>query len=240
MKKKIIITAGGTSEPIDSVRSITNQATGRLGALIAKEASQYFDVYLMASSNVDCSQLPEYVTVIEVNDVQTLMNKMQMYLEHHSIFAVIHTMAVSDFGLAGIATEEKVQHVLFEEEELRHFQWSQLFMPTKEEKISSQQEGLYLKLIPMPKVIQYIKQWSEDTLLIGFKLLVNATQDELLHAAQKQQVIAHSDYVVINNQNEINEQYHHASLVQNNHIIADFKTKEEIATGLVQLLREKE
>ena len=32
--KKIIITAGGTTEPIDNVRKITNVSTGKLGSLI--------------------------------------------------------------------------------------------------------------------------------------------------------------------------------------------------------------
>ena len=33
----ILITAGGTTETIDGVRSITNTGTGRLGSLIADE-----------------------------------------------------------------------------------------------------------------------------------------------------------------------------------------------------------
>ena len=33
--KKIIITAGGTSEKIDNVRKITNSSSGRLGMTIA-------------------------------------------------------------------------------------------------------------------------------------------------------------------------------------------------------------
>ena len=36
----IIVTAGGTRERIDEVRSITNGATGRLGSLIADELSK--------------------------------------------------------------------------------------------------------------------------------------------------------------------------------------------------------
>ena len=33
----VIVTAGGTSEPIDNVRRIANTGTGRLGSLIAEE-----------------------------------------------------------------------------------------------------------------------------------------------------------------------------------------------------------
>ena len=34
---KIIVTAGGTSEPIDEIRAITNKSTGSLGSKIAAE-----------------------------------------------------------------------------------------------------------------------------------------------------------------------------------------------------------
>lgn len=33
---KILITAGGTSEPIDDVRKITNRSTGKLGLAIGE------------------------------------------------------------------------------------------------------------------------------------------------------------------------------------------------------------
>ena len=36
--KKVIITAGGTYEEIDSVRGITNRSSGKMGLEIAKEA----------------------------------------------------------------------------------------------------------------------------------------------------------------------------------------------------------
>lgn len=36
---RVLITAGGTSEKIDNVRSITNHSTGRLGCLIAEKFS---------------------------------------------------------------------------------------------------------------------------------------------------------------------------------------------------------
>ena len=39
---EIIITAGGTSENIDAVRTITNSATGSLGALISSTLKEKF------------------------------------------------------------------------------------------------------------------------------------------------------------------------------------------------------
>ena len=42
---KIIITAGGTSEKIDDVRTITNTSTGRLGYAIGTVSYTHLDVY---------------------------------------------------------------------------------------------------------------------------------------------------------------------------------------------------
>ena len=52
--KKIIITAGGTSEKIDNVRKITNSSTGKLGMTIAnyllKENNDLL-IYYICSKN---------------------------------------------------------------------------------------------------------------------------------------------------------------------------------------------
>ena len=44
--KKIVITAGGTSERIDNVRKITNTATGKLGMTIANEFLKNEDTFI--------------------------------------------------------------------------------------------------------------------------------------------------------------------------------------------------
>ena len=51
MLKNILITSGGTSEPIDRIRSITNTSTGTLGSLIAKafSAADIFSWFVSSS-----------------------------------------------------------------------------------------------------------------------------------------------------------------------------------------------
>ena len=45
--KKIIITAGGTSEKIDNVRKITNSSSGKLALTIAKTLlKEYKDIWI--------------------------------------------------------------------------------------------------------------------------------------------------------------------------------------------------
>ena len=53
---KIIITAGGTSERIDDVRTITNSSTGRLGYAIGRAfAEKHGDKIEILSSWTACS-----------------------------------------------------------------------------------------------------------------------------------------------------------------------------------------
>src|SRR3989344_3711567 len=50
--KKVIVTGGGTSIPIDSVRSITNRASGKMGKYIAEECfKRGADVLLLRAEN---------------------------------------------------------------------------------------------------------------------------------------------------------------------------------------------
>ena len=76
MPENIILTAGGTSEPIDRIRSITNTSTGMLGSLIARELSKSDKVgrifYIHGKKAVmpDC----EKVTPVPVESVENLLD----------------------------------------------------------------------------------------------------------------------------------------------------------------------
>lgn len=92
--KKIIVTAGGTSEPIDLARVITNRSSGKMGCAIADEAYlQGADVLLFRSTT---SVSPRYHIKEElfetVDDLEELIKK---YAKHYD--TVFHTAAVSDF-----------------------------------------------------------------------------------------------------------------------------------------------
>lgn len=51
--KTVLITSGGTIEPIDGVRGITNFATGKLGSVIA-ETLQNCHIFLLKILNLQC------------------------------------------------------------------------------------------------------------------------------------------------------------------------------------------
>lgn len=92
--KKVLISLGGTFEPIDSVRGITNKSSGKMGLALAKQA--YIlgaDVTLIvAKVNVNISPL---FNVIHVETSKQMADVIFDVVEDFDIF--ISTAAVSDF-----------------------------------------------------------------------------------------------------------------------------------------------
>ena len=75
----ILITAGGTSEPIDNVRVITNLGTGRLGSLIADRFAEEDSVgkifYVCSSRSV--TPVSDKVTVVNIGSTHDLKKKLE-------------------------------------------------------------------------------------------------------------------------------------------------------------------
>jgi len=92
--KKILVTAGATSEEIDPVRVITNKSSGKMGVYIAEEAFlRGADVTLIRGAN---AIEPQYhFKDITINNVKELFNEIKKEIKSKDI--VVHTAAVSDF-----------------------------------------------------------------------------------------------------------------------------------------------
>ncbi len=68
--RKVVITAGGTREPIDPVRFVGNRSSGKMGYAIARSAArQGADVTLVSSSTLEP---PHGVTVMEVETAEEM------------------------------------------------------------------------------------------------------------------------------------------------------------------------
>ena len=92
--KKILITSGGTSEPIDSVRSITNFSTGETGYRIAKELKLAGHDVTLIQSKQSSFQLPNqfsYTTTSEFVDL------VKSQLQNQAYDYLIHAAAVADY-----------------------------------------------------------------------------------------------------------------------------------------------
>lgn len=93
--KKIIVTAGGTVEPIDNVRVITNRSSGKMGTAIAQECFlRGADVaFLRANSSV----APKVFIQEEIFETS---DQLYALIKKHAkdADAIFHVAAVSDFA----------------------------------------------------------------------------------------------------------------------------------------------
>jgi len=99
----VLITAGGTREPIDPVRYIGNRSSGRMGYALA-EAALRRGAKVILVSGPSALKPPENATVIPVQTAAEMRNAVMTNLEQASI--VIKAAAVSDFTVRQAAPEK--------------------------------------------------------------------------------------------------------------------------------------
>ena len=110
----LIITAGGTRERIDAVRTITNESTGRLGSLIAEEFLRRFALqshtiyYICGVGSIIPDAEDPNIHIIRIEGTDQLQQEMSKLLRGQRISAVIHSMAVSDYRIKCVTTPEAI------------------------------------------------------------------------------------------------------------------------------------
>ena len=92
--KKILISLGGTYEPIDSVRGITNKSSGKMGLALAKEAYIRGADLTLVVANVSV-EIPSVFNVIRVETSSEMNEVILRLVPDFDIF--ISAAAVSDF-----------------------------------------------------------------------------------------------------------------------------------------------
>lgn len=93
--KKILISLGGTFEPIDPVRGITNKSSGKMGLELAKQAYIRGADLTLLVANVSV-KIPSIFNVIKVNTTAEMSKAIEETVADYDIF--ISTAAVSDFS----------------------------------------------------------------------------------------------------------------------------------------------
>ncbi len=96
--KKILITAGATTEDIDPVRVITNKSSGKQGIYLAEEAyKRGADVTLLkGKTEIETNYPIKTVNFSSAENLSSLLNK-----EIKKDDVIIHAAAVSDFTIKG-------------------------------------------------------------------------------------------------------------------------------------------
>lgn len=225
----IIITAGGTSERIDDVRSITNTSTGRLGHAIGQCFLESYD------SQIDklyylhgLRALPvegDKVTAIPVAGARDLQAELKRLLTEEKIDAVVHAMAVSDYMVKEVTTLEKIK--------------SGAGGRLEGNKISSNIDDLTIILERSPKVISSIKKLSPETTLVGFKLLSHVPHEELIQVGKALLEKNDCSFVLANDLAEIGGGRHRGYLIHRDGSYDTMENNEEIARMIAKRVLEE-
>lgn len=232
--KKIVITAGGTSERIDNVRKITNSSSGKLGMVIANhllEANEELMIYYVCSKN-SLRPLDDSVKVIEIEGTYDLKRTVENLLENEHIDYFIHSMAVSDYTTDYVTTIERIKDSVRKSDDIDEaFSNIEVIGGSK---ISSYEDNLVIVLKPTPKIISIIKDISPSTYLVGFKLLDGVSKEELIEVATKLRDKNRCDLVVANDLSNIRNGEHIAYIIDDKDEIQESHGKDDIAKQIVK------
>jgi len=147
--------------------------------------------------------------LIEIETNDDLVKVIREKLKKKKFDAIVHAMAVADYVPAR----------------------------TKPDKTPSKKSEWLLKLVKTPKVIAIIRDIWPDALLVGFKLEVNRTKDDLVKTARRFLKKSGADMIVANDYKNISRKRHIAYMVTGGgKLPKPLKGKPEIAKNIVSYL----
>ena len=167
--KKVLMTAGPTIEYIDPLRVITNQSSGKTGVLLASEL-------ISAGSKVTLvygpgvEKPPKGAKVIKVLTSKEMYETVKKQMKK-KFDVMIMAAAVADY------TPEN---------------------PSKK-KIKSTQNKIKISLKKVPKIIDQIKKFQKNIILVGFKAEANLSKKDLIRVARKKLRESNADIIIANN-----------------------------------------
>lgn len=223
-KVKVLITAGGTQEPIDTVRVISNLSSGRTGIAIAEYMTEMgFDVTLLQAHG---SPKSEHVTRRDLFvSFATLDEKIKHYLSSENFTHVIHAAAVSDYSVDTIEVD------------------GQQYRPFEVKKVSSDADSMHIHLKRNHKIVDRLKDYSQNKSLkvIAFKLTSHASPEQRTAAVEKLFANSNADFVVHNDLSEIDiVKRTHKFTLHDHHSAVACDNLDQLTSELVHVLMPKD
>ena len=209
--KRVLITAGPTWVPIDSVRVISNVATGQTGVLLAEELSKIgLRVTLVLGPGEYGQRLPaqagldKRIKTIRFKFFAELRSRLKKELKAKSYDLIIHSAAVSDFrpqaAIKGKLSSDKTYN---------------------------------LKLVPLPKIVNDIKRLCPLAKLVLFKLEAGVSDRELIRRSRRALRENRADLLVANKI----EPHYKAYIIDENSLHSQADSKPRLIRELIQLIK---
>lgn len=232
---KVLLTSGGTKIPIDSVRHIGNMSKGTFPTKIALEgmsshkwnlnflysegskAPHLLDVDLLKMGSGEVSnKMFNLSNIIDrsggyisktYKDFNTYFSTLHSEIESFDPDVIVLAAAVSDYGTVPMDGKIRTSN------------------------------DLSIHLYPLPKIISTVKEKFPNKKLVGFKLLVNSSDDELVDAARSSIIKNGCDFVVANDLRDIKNNNHRVLIVSKDNVeIFDKKIEEVVAKKITNLV----
>lgn len=190
---KILVTGGGSEEPIDNVRAVCNFSTGKTSAFLSD---------LFADAGNDVTEIvsekgvkPVSARFLTYRTFAQLSELLEKECRNGNYDAVVHAAAVSDYSPFVVIVDGKEYQV---------GEFSKVPAGTE----------LTVRMKKNPKLVDSIKMWcGSNTKVVAFKLTSNAGLEERKAAVKKifdanENSDYVPDYVVSNDLSEITEKIH--------------------------------
>ncbi|MBV9733658.1 MAG: hypothetical protein JO275_12835, partial [Verrucomicrobia bacterium] len=171
---RVVITGGPSSEPIDDVRLITNRSTGELGVVLAQAFSQSGHDVTLFLGRLSLFRLPQAAYFDRNEDLQRMLREMN---ESKSVNIVLHAAALADFQVVAVRAGN---------------------IDVGLKKIGSEHETLSIELAPKLKVIARLRDLFPNALIVGWKLELEGSREDVVREATQQVKKNRTDACVIN------------------------------------------
>ncbi len=99
--RRVVVSAGGTREPLDPVRFLGNRSSGRQGVAIAAEAARRGADVVLVAANVDAALVPRDLEVVAVESTADLHEAMTARADTADV--LVMAAAVADYRPASVA-----------------------------------------------------------------------------------------------------------------------------------------
>ena len=217
---RILVTGGGSEEPIDNVRAVCNFSTGRTSAFLADFfAAQGHEVTEIVSERAvkaERARLLTYKTFAQLAEV------LEAECRNGSYDLIVHAAAVSDYSPYQIVVDGKE------------------FACGSVSKVPAGAE-LLVRMKKNPKLVDSLKLWAGDkTCVFAFKLTSNASPEarklaveKILSAHQNKNLVP--DFVVSNDLSEIKDDVHKFKILNRSLEVAE---EGDSLSGLAQAILE--
>ncbi len=215
---RVLITAGGTEEPVDGIRRLTNRSTGATGAAIAEFfAAAGAEVLLLHAEGAAVSGPPgAREDFVSFADLEAALRR-RLGAEHWDV--VIHLAAVGDYSVASVEVDGRTIETV------------------GRGKIGSGRE-VVIRLRPNPKLLDSLRAWSSnpEITVVGFKLTNDS--DPVSRTSQVKSLLDRgvADLVVHNDLSEIDATRHVATIYGSAGEVGRTFTKQQLAEKLHRLL----